>query len=443
MENKDSNKEQAHEVKLLPALATGLKMAVKSWANNTMILNSATYPQISGDGVAQDMPVNDFFVQTWWQRLTGNHSFNRKGLKYLIDTGYTMNSVGRGIIDKILLNQGNINAIPYRHGKPLKSKKLNFNINRALLMYLLTGTCMCYKKVIIGFESELEVLNTVNVTEIYSFGKLYYKVDLLDGTYLKLTEEDIIFIKFDDITACKKTNMGLAPFQSALMAVEALKEMYTADVSTLKNKGVDGMVTNDSDEPIKGYEQDEFDREMNQRISGARRSGQVATSTKKLRFVQFGKSTKELALWDGFKIKHRDVCTVFQVDSGQFNDPDNKKFANVQESNKALYLDCIIPFTKRITNNQEIIDFLGYEIYLDVSGIDCLQEGQQARAKKAKTNQTAIIELNTKVGDGTITYETAVKILVSEWGYDEMEAKDYIKVPVIAIAEPVTEPITE
>lgn len=429
MENKDSNKEQAHEVKLLPAIATGLKMAVKSWANNTMLLNSATYPQISGDGVAQDMPVNDFFVQTWWERLTGNHSFNRKGLKYLIDTGYTMNSAGRGIIDKILLNQRNINFIPYWKGKPYKSKAFNFDVYKALKMYIMTGTCMCYKKVIVGFESELEVLNTINVTEKLYFGKLYYKVDNLDGTCLKLTEDDIIFIKFDDITACQKTNMGLSPFQSAIMAIESLKEMYTADTAMLKNKGVDGMVTNDSDEPIKGIEQAEFDRELNGRISGARRAGSVATSTKKLRFVQFGRSTKEMALWDGYKIKHRDLCTVFQVDSGQFNDPDNKKFANVIESNKALYLDCIIPFTKMITNNKEIIDFLGYEIYLDVSGIDCLQEGQQARAEKAQTTQSAIIELNSNVGNGTLTYDSAIKILVSEWGFDEQEAKGYVKLP--------------
>jgi hypothetical protein len=436
LENKDI-KEQAQEVRLLPAIATGFKMAVKSWANNTMLLNPSFYP--SGDGVAQDIPVNDFFTQTWFQRLTGNHSYNRKGLKYLIDTGYTMNAAGRGIIDKIILNQCNINFVPYRYGKPIKSKKINFDVNKALFMYLLTGTCMCYKKEIVGFESELEVLNTVNVCEVYSYGKLYYKVDLLDGTHLKLTEGDIIFIKFDDITACTKTNMGLAPLQSALMAIEALKEMYTADTAMLKNKGVDGMITNDSDEPITGFEQDEFDKILNGRISGARRAGSISSTTKKLRYVQFGRSTKEMALWDGFKVKKRDVCDVFQVDSGQFNDPDNKKFANVQESNKALYLDCIIPFTKRITNNQEIIDFLGYEIYLDVSGIDCLQEGQQARAEKAKTNQTAIIELNAKVGDGTITYETAVKILETEWGYDAEEAKGYIKVPT----EPINQPPVE
>lgn len=429
MENKDS-KEQAQEVRLLPAIKEGFKMALKSWANNTSLLNSATYPQISGDGVAQDLPVNDFFVQTWWQRLTGNHSFNRKGLKYLIDTGYTMNSAGRGIIDKILLNQQNINFIPYWKGKPYKAKTFNFDVYKALKMYLMTGTCMCYKKIIVGFESELEVLNTVNVTEIYYFGKLYYKVDYLDGTFLKLSEEDIIFIKFDDITACKKTNMGLAPFQSAIMAIEALKEMYTADTAMLKNKGVDVMITNDSDEPIKGVEQDEFDAALNARVSGARRAGGVATSTKKLRVLQLGRTIKELALWDGYKIKHRDLCTVFQVDSGQFNDPDNKKFANVVESNKALYMDCIIPFTKMITNNKEIVDFLGYEIYLDVSGIDCLQEGQQARAEKAQTTQTAIIELNTNVGNGTLTYDTAIKILESEWGFDPEEAKGYIKIPV-------------
>lgn len=424
MENKDSNKEQAHEVKLLPAIATGLKMAVKSWANNTMLLNSATYP--TGDGVAQDIPVNDFFTQTWFQRLTGNHSFNRKGLKYLIETGYNMNPSGFGIINKILLCQRNINFVPYWKGKPYLSKTFNFDVYLALQMLMTTGTVMCYKKKIVGFPDEIEVLNTVNVDEVYYFGKLYYKVDLLDGTTLKLSEDDIIFIKFIDLTACRKTNMGISPLQAAIMPIEALKEMYTADTAMLKNKGVDVMITNDSDEPIRGTEQDEFDRALNDRISGARRAGGVATSTKKLRVLNLGRTVKELALWDGFKIKLRDLCNVLQVDSGQFNDPDNKKFSNVQESNKALYLDCVIAFTKLITNNKEIIDFLGYEIYLDLSGIDCLQEAQATRFEKNNTITNAIINLNKQVKDGIITYDVAVFLLSNEWQFDEQEAKQVI-----------------
>lgn len=382
---------------------------------------------------------NSYTTQNLFQLLTGSHSFNRKGLKYLVETGYSNNPVGFGVINKILLAQRNIIFTPYWKGKPYKSKTFDFDVNYALQMLLTTGTCICYKQSIVGFPQELKVLNTLNVCEVYWMGTFKYKLDLLDGSSINLNYEDMIFIKFSDISAKCPTNFGLSPFQAALMPIESLKHMYQADTATLKNKGVDGILTNDSDEPIVGEDSESLQKSLNRQIGGAHKSGGVAASTAKLRFLQLGRTTKELALWDGYKYKNRDLCTVLQIDSGQANDPDNKKFSNVQESNKSLYSDCVIPFTRLITENKHITDFLGYEIYLDTSQIDCLQQAQKERAEKAQAVQSAIIELNANVGSGTITYDTAVKILVSEWGFDEEEAKGYIKMPVTNNEPPITE----
>lgn len=381
---------------------------------------------------------NSYTTQSFFQLLTGSHSFNRKGLRYLVETGYSNNPVGFGVINKILLAQRNIIFTPYWKGKPYKSKTFDFDVNYALQMLLTTGTCICYKQSIVGFPQELKVLNTLNVCEAYWMGTFKYKLDLLDGSSINLNYEDMIFIKFSDISAKCPTNFGLSPFQAALMPIESLKYMYQADTATLKNKGVDGILTNDSEEPIVGEDSESLQNKLNKQISGAHKSGGVAASTAKLRFLQLGRTTKELALWDGYKYKNRDLCTVLQIDSGQANDPDNKKFSNVQESNKSLYSDCVIPFTRLITENKHVTDFLGYEIYLDASQIDCLQQAQKDRAEKAQAVQSAIIELNASVGSGTITYDTAVKILVSEWYFDEEEAKGYIKMPVSTNNEPST-----
>jgi phage portal protein BeeE len=205
--------------------------------------------------------------------------------------------------------------------------------------------------------------------------------------------------------------------------------MYTADTSTLKNKGVDVLITNDSDVPITEDEQDGMDKSLNRRLRGARKSGGVATSTARLRVQNIGRTTKELALWDGYKIKVRDICNALQIDSSLFNDPDNKKYANVQEANKALYNDCVIPFTKLITENKELKADLGYDIYLDLSNIDCLQEAQNTRAEKAKTITEAIVGLNAQVKTSNISVEIAIKILVSEWEFDPQEAAQFIMVP--------------
>ncbi len=363
----------------------------------------------------------------FYQILSGSHTFKRKALAYLVETGYVHNPACFGIINKILLAQRNIVFTPYWGGKPYitKIKDFNLDLNFGLQMLLLTGTCIVYEKEIVGFPSERKILNTLDIEETCVGKKFSYRLNNNDGTYEKLDADKMNFIKiFDPIK--KNTQMGLSPLQAALMPIESLKEMYVADTSTLKNKGVDVMITNDSDSPMVGVEQTDMDKALNERISGARRSGGVATSTSKLRAINLGRTTKELALWDGYKIKTRDLCTALQVDSGLFNDPDNKKFDNVTEANKALYNDCVIPYTRLITENKQLIKDLGYYLFLDVSGIDCLQEGQKARAEKAKTITEAIVGLNSQVKAGTISAEIAIKILVSEWGFDPEEAKGFI-----------------
>lgn len=382
------------------------------------------------DGIVtpiDDIP-NSYTTQNLFQFLTGTHEFNYKGLRHLVRTGYERNPVGFGVIRKILLAQRNIVFTPYWKGKPYKSKTFDFDVNMALQMLITTGTCICYKQKIVGFPDELKVLNTLNIIEVYSRGQFKYQLDMLDGTRINLSYEDMIFIKFDNITSTVPTNLGISPFQAAAMPIESLKYMYEADTAALKNSGVNGILTNDTDEPMVGVEQEELQKKLNKQISGAKKVGQIAASTFKLRFLQLGKTAKEFQLWDGYKYKNRDLCTVLQIDSGQANDPDNKKFANVQESNKALYTDCVIPFTRMITDNQEIINFLGYEIFLDTSNIDCLQEAQSIRFEKNKTLTQAIFDLNENVKNGIITYDAAVFILTNEWGYGIDESKQVIMV---------------
>ncbi len=380
--------------------------------------------------------VNASQATPFYQLLSGSHVFNRQALRELIETGYTNSPAGFGIINKILLAQRNIIFTPYWDGKPWKgkAKTLTLDFNFALQMLLLSGSAVVYKKEIVGFQPELTFLNTVNIEEIYQGGDYKYRYWKDDGTWLSLDPANMIIIKFFDV-ARRYTQMGLSPLQAALMPIESLKEMYVADTSTLKNKGSDVLITNDSDIPILGTEAEDADKELNKRIRGARKSGGVAVSTSKLRILNLGRTTKELALWDGYKIKIRDLCNVLQIDSGQMNDPDNKKFANVQESNKALYNDCVIPFTRLITENAELRAELGYDIYLDTSNIDCLQEAQNIRAQKATTITAAIVGLNQNIKDGIITPEIAIHIMVSEWGFDKEEAQNYI------VPKPETAPI--
>jgi hypothetical protein len=376
-----------------------------------------------------DPPINQdgyggIVTQSFWQRIGGGHSFNKVGLKYLVKTGFERNPVGFGAITKIILAQRNITFEPYWKGKPYVSKKIEYDINYGLYNLITTGTCIIYEKEVVGFGSEFEVLDTLRMGEDKIGKKFYYEYDQCDGTILKIPEEKLIFIT---IFSHKKgiTQFGLSPLQAAQMPIESLKEMYTADTSMLKNKGVDVLITNDTDEPIVEDEHETMDAILNKRISGARKAGGVATSTSKLRVMNLGRTVKELALWDGYKIKARDLCNVLQIDSGLLNDPDNKTYANREEAEKSLYTSCVIPFSKVITDNKELVKRQGFEVYCNTSNIECLQISFQTKAEKANTIKDAVVDINTEVNKGNITHAIGV-LLLMEFGYDAQEAELYV-----------------
>ena len=374
----------------------------------------------------QQQIVNEF--PSFFQFFMGKHTFARRNLKCLVNTADNNADVS-GVIQKILFAQTNINFIPYKSGKPYKSATFDLDINRALMMLLKTGTCIIWKKEVIGFGKVLDILNTLDVTEIRKGNNFEYRLDKGNGVQLAIPVEQLIFIKIDDIVNEKDSNLGLSPLQIALMPLEALEQMYLADTSTLKNKGADFLVTNDTDEALVSNEGSHFDESFNRRLAGARKAGKAITSTAKLRVLQLGRTTKELALWDGYAIKLRGICNALQVNSSLFNDPANTTYSNQNEAWKAFYNQCVIPYTRKITDNKEVKSALGYEIFLDTSNIDVLQEAQSLRNEKNKVLTDAIINLNQQVKNGVISVEIAIEILVSEWNYDLEEATKLIQVP--------------
>lgn len=375
--------------------------------------------------------------QNTFQFLTGSHSFNRKSLDYLIEYGYTQNPIVFGIIQSILFKQENIQYLPYWKGKPYKSKEFNLDTNRAFFNILTTGTVVFWDRETIGFGKQLEVIDTVNLQENYFRGFNYKYLER--GIWYNITEEDLYFVTFLD-NPCKAnglTNFGLSPLQAAIMPVEALREMYTADTSLLKNKGSELLISNgDANVPLLTSENETFDEAMNKRVRGAKKFGRIATTTAKVEVHQLGRTIKELALWDGYKVKTRDICVTLNYPSTLAGDTDASTLANYEQSLKSAYTGCVIPLAKKIFNNKRLQERLGYEVFIDTSGVECLQEDQLKRSEKAKVNQTAIIELNSKVKDGTISKEIATNILVTEWGYDQEEATK-----MIMQEKPVIEPI--
>jgi len=239
--------------------------------------------------------------QNAFQFIMGSHSYNRKPLNYLIEKGYSMNPVGFGIITQILNKQKNLDYIPYWKGKPYKSKTFDLDMRRAFFNLITTGTCVYWNREIVGFGKSLKVIDTANLQETYFRGFKYRYLE--KGIYYDITEEDLIFRRFLDnpCHANGLTNFGLSPFQAAIMPIEALQEMYTADTSLLKNKGGDILISNNTNEPLLPDEKGDFDSVMNDRVRGARNYGKIVTSTANVQVHQLGRTIKDLRFGMGTK----------------------------------------------------------------------------------------------------------------------------------------------
>jgi hypothetical protein len=361
-----------------------------------------------------------------YQYLGGSHTFSNQNLKKIIEIGLNQNPTVFGALNRISLNATNLILRPYKNGKEVENEVFDFDIKIAVMQLISSGTLIIKRIKPIGFSKYVyEIIDTLNYSETYNNGAFTcYEKKTAFSNWIKIPYEDLIFItihKPTDLT----TNLGLSPLQASVMPLESMRAMYTADISLLKNKGADGVLTNDSDEPLRNP--DSFDGEINERITNSKHFGKVATSTARLRYVQIGRTPKELALWDGYKIKVRDIASALMVDPSLLGDPESKKYSNVTEAQKSFYTEAVIPYVKLITSNKKLNDWLGYDIYIDVSNVECLQQSQKERYEKNKIITDTIINLNKQIKDEIIRVEVAIKIMVQEWNYDEQEAKELFK----------------
>jgi hypothetical protein len=360
----------------------------------------------------------------FYQTFGSTHTFSNQSLKYLLEIGLNQNPAIFGALNRISINATNLGLKPYKNGKLIENEVFDLDIKRAVMQLTSTGTLIIKRIKPVGFSKYVyEIIDTLNYSETYLRGQFKCYETKGDFQFL-IPIEDLIFItiyKTPDVT----TNLGLSPIQASLMPVESMRAMYTADTSLLKNKGADGVLTNDSDEPFRNPEL--FHDDVNGRITDSKLYGKIATSTARLRYVQIGRTPKELALWDGYKIKVRDIASALMVDPSILGDPDSKKYSNVSEAQKAFYTEAVIPYVKLITTDKKLMSWLGYEIFIDTSNIECLQQSQKERYEKNQIITDTIINLNKQIKDEIISVEVAIKIMVQEWNYDEQEAKELFK----------------
>lgn len=142
---------------------------------------------------------------------------------------------------------------------------------------------------------------------------------------------------------------GMSPLKAALMILTRNNSALESSTARFQNNGMDGIIF--VDEPNvpaaqRGAALDQANAVKKSLIveySGPANNGKLSTSGYKMGFIPIGISPADLKILESEKWDMRRFCNVYGVPSQMMNDPDNKSFNNIKESEKALTTRCALP----------------------------------------------------------------------------------------------------
>lgn len=299
------------------------------------------------------------------------------------------------IINKISFTSASIKRIAQdKNGNDIENSRLlellnNPNAAQGRIEFLETinqqinTTGNAYIRLIkgVGMGEEMKILPS-NRMEIVvdSIGEVKgYNYERVDGSTLYIDAEEILHIRTSNIVNIDNTGAyyGLSPLQAAWMVVKSSEEIFSAEASIFKNRGIIGILTNETDVPMLAKERERLQDQFNDEVGGSDRYNSIKISNTKLKYIQTGMSPTDLKLLDGILNKMRLLCSVYGLNSVLFNDQVSSTFNNVEEANKASYVDVYIPLANKV--DRELSRFLnkqlGVEEYImiDQDSIDVLK----------------------------------------------------------------------
>jgi HK97 family phage portal protein len=253
--------------------------------------------------------------------------------------------------------------------------------------------------------------------------ELKYRFSL--GQQRIFTKEQIAHIKFFNpaYSSILDSHKGLSAIQSAIWAVKAGSDRWTAQASMLENKGVGGILTGKGDRPLTKEESDKINEGFKKQVGGAGKFNKVHVSNKELGYIQLAMSPTDLKIIESGIISLRTICNVLGVDSSLFNDPENKTYSNRTEAEKSLYTNAVMPLCDKA--GTRLAMFLGpnhhpgktIRIRKDYSSVECLQENFHEKAKTyALLKNSGIITANVAaeaLKQPTSNDENADKLIIS------------------------------
>lgn len=263
----------------------------------------------------------------------------------------------------------------------------------ACLYYLLTGNIY------------------VNGTKATGFGDAYREISLLPPQITSPIVGDMVNpvkgyemlstpiqrFEFDEVLHMRyhdpriiglETLIGLSPLETAMYVYSANNQQWEAMASILQNKGAMGIVTNRTERGLRAEDVEQMKQQYKKSFGGSENFGTPMFTTANVDFIQMGMSATDLQLLEQGVLSLRAICNIYKVSSRLFNDPANSTYNNVQQAEKGMWNDAIIPLLNKFKQgyNAWLVPAFGDDLYLDydLSEVDSLQADAKTRAETSK-----------------------------------------------------------
>ena len=350
----------------------------------------------------------------------GGYNFSTRKTKNFIKEGYVSNPDVFAVVSKIAQSFSSVKWCVKTQTRQGIEEVYDSELNRVLacpnqlqtwsefqesaaIMYLLTGNTYINGTEAVGFKGfrELSVLPSQVTAPVVGNEIIPVAGYEMQSTEIqKFTNEEVAHIKaFDPRIIGFETLIGLSPLEAAMFVYSANNEQWEAMASMLKNKGAMGIVTSRTDRGMRKDDAEDMQKQYRDTFGGGKNFGSPMFTGANVDFLQMGMSSTDLQMIEQGVLSLRAICNIYKVSSRLFNDPANSTFNNVQQAEKAMWNDAVIPLLEKFKQryNSWLAPSFGEEFMLDydLTGVDALQADAKTRAEVSKIHfDTGNISMN-------------------------------------------------
>jgi HK97 family phage portal protein len=240
--------------------------------------------------------------------------------------------------------------------------------------------------------------------------------------------ENIMQVKFANPKGSGADRLyGLSPLEAGNMALQSSNNIYDAKGNIVKNTGVNGLISSNSERSYTKEQADEMQKAWDSKNGNPSKYGKNLVTSANVNYTQLGLSPDKLQLLDGSIHDLRALCRIYSVDPKLFGDISASTYNNMMESKKGMYTDSVLPnlnlwlrsFNNWFINDWSKHDNKNYCLEADTSSIEVLQDDQKAEADKDKV----IADTITSILNSNISIESKVQTLIYSIGMNEEEAR--------------------